>query len=211
MANWLVSITTTGAQSSPSWRSAARALDCPAVCAAAGVSEIDACRAASLAAASTDPWAIVVRPAAMTRPSRPSSTGARIDQLECGATEVGLRGRHFRRRYCTPERPSGPCSHAPPVSWPELFCRRLHGLGHADDKSGDKAGDVAAHRDRYCGSRAARSGRLRILKVALARLAGELSAAAGPAARDACSTRAASAPCRAAASAAFLARNQNEA
>jgi len=76
--NWLVSMTTAGLQSSPSWRSAARALTSPAVCAAAGVSAIEACRAASRAAASTEPCATVVRPAAITRLSKPSKIGARM-------------------------------------------------------------------------------------------------------------------------------------
>jgi len=53
------------------------ALASAAAWAAAGVREIDACRAASRAAASTDPCAIDVRPAAITKPSRNSTTGAR--------------------------------------------------------------------------------------------------------------------------------------
>ena len=88
IANWLVSITTTGAQSSPSCRNAARALACPVLWAAAAVSEIDACRAASLAAASTDPCAMVVRPAAMTSPSEAEQDGCQDHQLERGVAFV---------------------------------------------------------------------------------------------------------------------------
>lgn len=60
----------------PSARSAARAVDSAACLAAAGLTAIDACLAASLAAASTDPWAIEVLPAAITSPIRNKMMGA---------------------------------------------------------------------------------------------------------------------------------------
>ena len=72
-----VSTVTTGRQSRPSWMSAVMALDSAAVCARPGVSEIEACLAASRAAADTEPCAIEVRPAATTNAISRKTTGAR--------------------------------------------------------------------------------------------------------------------------------------
>ena len=92
---------TTGLQCSPSARSAALTLDRAACWAAAGLSEIDACRAASLAAASTEPCATEVRPAAMTSPIRARMTGARMSSSSAalpssaaGATAQALQLSH---------------------------------------------------------------------------------------------------------------------
>src|SRR5260370_24377673 len=92
--NWVVSTCTTGLQFRPSRLSAARALDSAAACAAPGVREIDACRAAARAAASTDPWAIEVRPAAIIRPRRKRITGARTTSSSAAlpASRPQLRG-----------------------------------------------------------------------------------------------------------------------
>ena len=46
--------------------------------AASGERAMDACRAASRAAASTEPWAIAIRPAAITMPISRTMTGARM-------------------------------------------------------------------------------------------------------------------------------------
>lgn len=114
--NWLVSITTAGLQSRPSWPSAARALASPDAWAAAGVSEIDACRAASRAAASTEACATVVRPAAMTRLRRASRTGARMTSssaalpLSAGQDELmcrNLRPAAATEREMTPQADGG--------------------------------------------------------------------------------------------------------
>src|ERR1700689_3917347 len=137
---------TTGPQLRPSWPRAACALDMAAAWAAAGVSEIEACRAASWAAAATEPCATDVRPAAMTRPSRKRITGARMTSSSA-ALRAAARGLgRVRRAWVI----SGDC---------ELLDRCMGRLGDGDHQAGHDRRHVAGDDDLVRRRGAARSVR----------------------------------------------------
>src|SRR5262249_12460354 len=183
---------TTGLQCRPSARSAALALANAARRAAAGLSEIDACRAASRAAASTELCATDVRPAAITKPIRARTTGARIS-TSSGALPSSAAARMYPRRLrsakmITSGRPD-PCDREQVTTGCQVasrckpFDRGGDDLTDRDHHPRHQGRNPAAHPDRDSGSGAAHRRGRRAEQEAGGRVPGEnhgrLDASAG--------------------------------